>query len=40
VDDRAEALRLPGIIACSAKQETLAALCALAKDWDPRRYRD
>jgi 3'(2'), 5'-bisphosphate nucleotidase len=40
VDDRAEALRLPGIIACSAKQQTLAALCALAKDWDPRRYRD
>ena len=39
VDDRADMLRMPGIIACSANRETLAALCDLAKNWDPLRYR-
>ncbi len=39
LDDRADALRLPGIIACSANRETLATLCDLAKDWQPVRYR-
>ena len=39
LDDRADALRMPGIIACSANRETLAMLCDLAKDWDPVRYR-
>jgi 3'(2'), 5'-bisphosphate nucleotidase len=39
-DERVEMLRLPGIVACSVNRETLATLCALAKDWDPRRYRD
>jgi 3'(2'), 5'-bisphosphate nucleotidase len=38
VDDRADMLRLPGIVACSANQETLAVLCDLAKTWDPVRY--
>jgi 3'(2'), 5'-bisphosphate nucleotidase len=39
VDDRADMLRLPGIVACSANRQTLETLCALAKDWDPVRYR-
>ncbi len=39
VDDRADMLRLPGIVACSANRKTLEALCALAKDWDPVRYQ-
>jgi 3'(2'), 5'-bisphosphate nucleotidase len=39
VDDRADMLRLPGIVACSANRETLETLCALAKEWDPVRYR-
>jgi 3'(2'), 5'-bisphosphate nucleotidase len=39
VDERADMLRLPGIVACSANRETLETLCALAKDWDPVRYR-
>jgi 3'(2'), 5'-bisphosphate nucleotidase len=38
VDDRADMLRLPGIVACSANWETLATLCDLAKAWDPMRY--
>lgn len=40
VDERADMLRLPGIVACSTNQETLATLCTLAKDWDARRYCD
>lgn len=39
VDDRADMVRMPGIVACSAERETLAMLCDLAKDWDPVRYR-
>ena len=39
VDERADMLRLPGIVACSASEETLATLCDLAKTWDPMRYR-
>jgi 3'(2'), 5'-bisphosphate nucleotidase len=39
VDDRADMLRLPGIVACSANRETLAVLCDLAKTWNPVRYR-
>jgi len=39
-DDRADMLRLPGIVACSANPETLQTLCSLAHDWDPVRYRD
>lgn len=39
MDDRADALRLPGIVACSANRETLELLCDLAKDWEPVRYR-
>lgn len=39
-DERADMLRLPGIVACSANRQTLHTLCELARDWDPVRYRD
>lgn len=38
MDERADMLRLPGIVACSANKETLIKLAALAKDWNPNRY--
>jgi 3'(2'), 5'-bisphosphate nucleotidase len=38
LDDRADMLRLPGIVACSANRETLATLCRVAKDWNGERY--
>ncbi len=34
VDESADMLRLPGIVACSANPETLITLCELAQDWD------
>ena len=37
-DERANMIRLPGIVACCASRQTLDALCTLARDWDPRRY--
>jgi 3'(2'), 5'-bisphosphate nucleotidase len=39
-DDRADMLRLPGIIACSANREILDTLVELARDWNPVRYAD
>jgi 3'(2'), 5'-bisphosphate nucleotidase len=39
-DDRADMLRLPGVVACSHNRETLAALRELAKDWPLNRYDD
>jgi len=39
-DDRADMLRLPGIVACSANRETLKTLCTLARNWNPVRYHD
>lgn len=39
-DDRADMLRLPGIVACSDNPETLRALCEVARDWSPVRYED
>ena len=39
-DERAEMLRLPGIIACSPNRETVRSLCRLARDWSPIRYRE
>lgn len=39
-DDRADMLRLPGIVACSPNRETLRVLCELAHDWNPVRYAD
>jgi len=38
MDDRADMLRLPGIIATSTNRETLHQLAELAKDWNPNRY--
>ncbi len=40
LDDRADMLRLPGIVACSDDPEVLNTLCDLAKDWNPNRYHD
>lgn len=40
MDDRADMLRLPGIVACSPKREYLNAFCELAKDWPKERYID
>lgn len=39
-DERADMLRLPGIVACSDRQETLDILCRLACDWNPVRYAE
>jgi 3'(2'), 5'-bisphosphate nucleotidase len=40
LDERADMLRLPGIIASSEHRDVLETLCELARDWDPARYRD
>ncbi len=40
MDDRADMLRLPGIVACSHNRETLDTLVHLARDWNPNRYTD
>lgn len=39
-DERADMLRMTGIIACSANRQTLKTLVELAKDWSPVRYAD
>jgi 3'(2'), 5'-bisphosphate nucleotidase len=40
MDDRADMLRLPGIVACAVNRDSLRILCELAKDWNPVRYVD
>ncbi len=40
VDERADMLRLPGIVACSVDAGVLDTLCELAQDWNPVRYQD
>jgi 3'(2'), 5'-bisphosphate nucleotidase len=40
MDDRADMLRLPGIIACAVNRRTLASLVDLAHDWNPLRYAE
>ena len=40
LDERADMLRLPGIVACSFDREILGTLCDLARDWNPIRYAD
>ncbi len=40
MDERANMLRLPGIIATSPDRSILKSLCALARDWNPVRYAD
>jgi Inositol monophosphatase family len=40
LDDRADMLRLPGIVACSHDRGKLQAMCRHARDWNPKRYSD
>ena len=40
MDDRADMLRLPGVVATSPNRKYLARLCELAKDWPKERYID
>lgn len=40
LDDRANMLRLPGIIATSPDHAVLKVLCDLARDWNPVRYAE
>lgn len=40
LDERADMLRLPGIVACSPNRQTLEILTRLARDWNPVRYSD
>jgi 3'(2'), 5'-bisphosphate nucleotidase len=40
MDERANMLRLPGIIATSPDRSILKTLCALARDWNPVRYAE
>ena len=40
MDQRADMLRLPGIVACSANHGTLDILVELARDWSRERYTD
>ena len=40
MDERADMLRLPGIVACSPDRQVLETLCDLAQDWNRRRYTD
>jgi 3'(2'), 5'-bisphosphate nucleotidase len=40
MDERANMLRLPGIIATSSDRSILTALCTLARNWNPVRYAE
>ncbi len=40
LDERADMLRLPGIVACSPDRSVLRTLVELARDWNPVRYAD
>ena len=40
LDDRADMLRLPGVVATASDRETLATLREVGRGWDGRRYRD
>ncbi|MGQ0636023.1 MAG: inositol monophosphatase family protein [Planctomycetaceae bacterium] len=40
LDERANMLRLPGIVATSPDRRALDILCALARDWNPIRYAE
>jgi 3'(2'), 5'-bisphosphate nucleotidase len=40
MDERANMLRFPGIVACSDDRQVLDALCELAHDWNPVRYAE
>lgn len=38
LDDRADMLRLRGIVACAVDPQSLKTLCSVARDWNPNRY--
>lgn len=38
LDDRADMVRLPGIVACSPDRGVLETLCEVARAWNPDRY--
>ncbi len=40
LDDRANMLRLPRIVACAVDRSTLKTLCDVAQGWSPNRYDD
>lgn len=40
LDERADMVRLPGIIACAIDREVAGRLAELARDWNPQRYAD
>jgi 3'(2'), 5'-bisphosphate nucleotidase len=40
MDDRANMLRLPRIVACAVERSTLKTLCEVAQGWSPNRYED
>lgn len=40
MDERANMLRLPGIVATSPNRAVLDTLCAVARDWNPVRYAE
>ena len=40
MDERANMLRYPGIVACSEDWSMINKLCELSRDWNPRRYED
>jgi 3'(2'), 5'-bisphosphate nucleotidase len=40
LDDRADMVRLPGIIACAVNRRSLQTLADLARDWNPNRYAE
>ena len=39
-DERADMLRLPGVVACSPYSDVLDELCDVAQDWNPVRYAE
>jgi 3'(2'), 5'-bisphosphate nucleotidase len=40
MDERADMLRLPGIVACAVDRGVLQTLVNLSRDWNPERYAD
>jgi 3'(2'), 5'-bisphosphate nucleotidase len=40
LDDRADMIRLPGIVACAVDRSTLQTLVTLARDWPRQRYEN
>ena len=40
MDERADMLRLPGIVACAVDRNVLDTLVELSRDWNPVRYAD